>query len=53
MSITGDGAPRELREKADAEERSLNDQLATEARKVELAGRARIARAGSKHDPEL
>ncbi len=53
MSLTGDGAPRELRAQADAEERSLNDQLAEEARKVELAGRARLAARGSKHDPEL
>lgn len=53
MSITGDGAPKELREKADTEERTLNDELAEEAARTELRARARLGRAGTKHDPEL
>lgn len=35
------------------EERSLSDELAAEAARVELRGRARLAASGSKHDPEL
>lgn len=34
-------------------ERTLNDELAEEAARVELRGRARLAAAGSKHDPTL
>ena len=53
MGITGDGAPRELREQADAEERTLNDELAEEAQRAALRSLRALSASGTKHDPTL
>lgn len=53
MSLTGDGAPRALRDEADAEERTLNEQLTREAMRSALIAERHAALEGGRHDPSL